>query len=299
MNYRLDHKNKVFRLRFVAQIVILFIGIAILALLATWFARFSHVIARGINTTSTLTETTANVALLSMKRKSDLIEMIVVQQKNKDYASLLRDRLSVVEKERNLLQSELGRLQPEEPRPVTIAAALTNPSNTPYGTWLIDQGSSSGVSKGDVVHAEGVLLGHIIDVYSDTSLVQPYSSVGIELEGILSDSRTAVRLKGQGGNTYRIELLRDISVEIGDYVYDRSVGRKVLAEVVHVTFDTRDPFKTVTARTPLNPSALRYVIVSQPAPLAIFVDPATLIPSSEETAEELDEIKDVPTEESL
>ena len=74
-------------------------------------------------------------------------------------------------------------------------------------------------------------------------------------------SGISVVLTGRGSGEYEIRMPRDISFAVGDVIAQQSSDTKILATVEKVTGDSRHPFFTVRAKTPVTLQTLPWVII--------------------------------------
>ncbi len=146
--------------------------------------------------------------------------------------------------------------------PGILAHVITSPDRSIYDTMLIDAGSAEHIAVGKTVYAlDSVALGTVSTVYTHSAVISLFSSVGVQTSGSVVGSGISVVLTGRGSGEYEIRMPRDISFAVGDVIAQQSSDTKILATVEKVTGDSRHPFITVRAKTPVNLQTLPWVII--------------------------------------
>ena len=111
----------------------------------------------------------------------------------------------------------------------THATLISRDKEDPYKGFVINMGSSSGISEHDPVITDAGLVGYITEVGLTTSKVATVLSPDVTLgaldnrtndSGIISGSLS----QAQEGNTKFLNLSRSCSVAIGDYVVSSGEG---------------------------------------------------------------------------
>jgi cell shape-determining protein MreC len=170
------------------------------------------------------------------------------------------DKYQELEEENTLLKETLGRV--DEGRDLVFANILHKTGLTLYGTFTLDVGSSSGIKLGNKVYSEGdLLLGYIAEVTDRSSVVKLYSAPDEKVEIIIGSSNLYLEALGRGGNHYEVHLPREIEVVPGDVFVAPGSSLVLVAVVEDLIFDSRDPFQTILAATPVNPYHLQQVFV--------------------------------------
>ena len=118
---------------------------------------------------------------------------------------------------------------------------------------IINKGSQHDVPLGSqIVYGDRILIGEIIEVYDYTSRIRLYSHNDYMRQGILGDIGTTIDLEGRGNAGFSFNLDRSIEVTPEDMVMDQVYQDLIVAEIVQVEFDPRDPFQTVYASLPFS-----------------------------------------------
>lgn len=141
------------------------------------------------------------------------------------------------------------------------ARVIMRPPRTLYDTLLLDSGSESGVTEGDVVAFNGIALGSVITADPTTSLVRLYSTPQAETDVTLGVPRAIAVAKGVGGGAFELSLPKDVAVSPGDAVMVPNSKTLVLGYVVSSHSSPSDAAATVYVRSPVSMSELDYVSV--------------------------------------
>jgi len=173
-------------------------------------------------------------------------------------------RLESLSLHNDVLRSEnatlRGMLSLREAHPEGIAAPiLSNPSISPFGTFIIGSGSDDGVSVGDyVISTPRVAIGFVVEVDARTSLVRLFSAPDKITEVMIGDVRANYIGRGDGNGIFAIP--RSIAIEIGGAV--RLPGKSfAIGFVGAIKSDPEDAEAIVLVRVPANLPALSFVYV--------------------------------------
>lgn len=134
--------------------------------------------------------------------------------------------------------------------------------SSPYGTFHIKAGNSSGVAEGDLVFsADGFMIGIVIEAHSGVSVVRELFAPGAKSDVTIHGAGAIAT--GRGGGNARVEIARGIQVAEGDIVRLASSGKPV-GVVGKVEADSASSVQDVFIRFPLNLSSVRFVFVTRP-----------------------------------
>jgi cell shape-determining protein MreC len=193
------------------------------------------------------TEKTVLNTGMSMYSKQELILMIDQYKKQQEEQVGILEKIQILEEE----NKQLRRIATDPS--IIPANVFRRPPDTLYDTLYISIGLRQGVEKGDIVMASSdVILGEISQALNDFSIVELYSSSGVETSGILFGANIPIRITGQGGGMFLSEVMRDIEIERGDVIGLSRNQTPVLGVVEEVVFSPQDPFKKVYIRSPIN-----------------------------------------------
>jgi cell shape-determining protein MreC len=184
--------------------------------------------------------------------------------------AILRERLSVLEKEKTALSLEqiqidtlldlVGRKQESR---LVAAAVLSHPPQTPYDVLIIDAGSTQSVIEGSkVISLEGSVLGVVSKSFPEKARVKLYSTNGEQTNVVLERDGLSVILNGSGGGNFKLVLPRDVKVEKGDRILSPEIRPRLVAVIEEVNVKPTDSFKEILAKSPVNIFNLRFVFVA-------------------------------------
>ncbi len=167
-----------------------------------------------------------------------------------------------VVKENTDLKEILGRKS--ESTPLTVAAILERPNQSPYDTLVIDIGSDDGVRVGSRVFALGnIPIGRIAEVYADTSKVILFTNSGEKTQVIISSKAVSAELIGRGGGNFEMVLPRDMVLLKEDQVVLPGIVPHVVGIVKTIVSDQREAFQKALLVSPVNIQNLNFVEVEK------------------------------------
>ncbi len=189
--------------------------------------------------------------------------LVEENQRLKAEIALLRAeswRAGVVENERDVLRSMLGRSSTTEEQ--LLAYVLAAPNFAPYDTLVLDVGEDTGVFTGARVMTDGgFVIGVISEVLPTRAVAQLYSSPGLTRDVAVGTARIPAVAHGVGGGNYRIELPKNTDIAEGDEVHLLGGVEEFLGVVEQVIVDDKTGITTLHLRLPVNMSELRSVII--------------------------------------
>lgn len=226
-----------------------------------WFSHASHSLfnggLRGKVALEDNAEQTRDILFTSRKNMSEYItdlehNLFSLRAKVLDYERLETENETL----RETLRASSG-LQSV----VATTRILKRPPASAYDTLVIDAGTENNVAIGQTVVAFGTLyLGNVIEVFKDTAIVRLGTSQDVIRDVRSVRSGVVLEAKGHNGSHVVIEMPRDVDVVEGDQFMD-VLSNKLSLVVYKITFDDREPFKTVYARSPVNMRYLDWVQV--------------------------------------
>ncbi len=168
----------------------------------------------------------------------------------------------VLSKENLDLRSELNRT--ERPDRI-ISRVLSKPPRSPYDTFVIDAGSTLGVTLGSKVYlSDNIVIGTVTNVTPRTSLVKLFSSSGEKQESVLSRTGASFTLVGRGGANLTLEVPKDADVLWGDSFMYPGFDPSIIGTAYYIDTDTQSSFKTVYIRISGNVFQAKSVFVENP-----------------------------------
>ena len=147
---------------------------------------------------------------------------------------------------------------------MVLATILSKPNQSIYDTLVIDAGTKQEIKTGDTVFAKGdVPIGFVDVVYDNSSKVILFSNPGEKTQAIVSGKNVFLELTGRGGGNFEMILPRDFILQKGDQVVMPGIYPYILAEVVAIISDPRDPFIKALLTSTVNVQALKFVEVAR------------------------------------
>jgi cell shape-determining protein MreC len=226
-----------------------------------WFSGVSHALfngsLRGKLTVEDNVEATRDILSLSRKNMAEYIneienDMFSMRAKVLDYDRLVAENETL----RETLRASSG-----TNNLVVTTRILKRPPTSLYDTLIIDAGIENGVAIGQkVVAFSTVYVGDVVQVFSDTAVVRLATTQDVVRDVRAVRNGVVLEARGHNGAHVVIEMPRDIDVVEGDQLKD-VITNKLSLVVYKITFDDREPFKTVYARSPINMRYLDWVQV--------------------------------------
>lgn len=208
---------------------------------------------------SVATQTTKTVVTEFTPKKIIWAQNIALKNEIETYKAQLLE-LQILKDENNKLRNELSYIK--NPAEVILARVLAKPSQSLYNSLVIDQGSRNGIVVGQLVVTQGAIgLGKIASVSSNTATVELFSGPQFDSNLVMKNQSITVPAKGKGGGNFEIHIPREIVVTDGDILGLPEDPSIAVGVVKSISFDPRDPFQTVLARTPVNIQELNFVEV--------------------------------------
>ena len=144
------------------------------------------------------------------------------------------------------------------PRGVT-ARVIARPPRTNYDTLLIDAGEMGGIHENDVAVYQGVVLGRISALDSNSATVSLFSSSGVSHDVILGDPRAVAVAYGLGGGAFEVSVPQGVKVAVGDSVRFPATESLIVGVVQSISAQTRDVSQTVRFTIPFSFSELDFI----------------------------------------
>lgn len=263
MSYLLDKKiqrNKIFKitLSIVVLIILFYFRLSIfngLSYVSQVFFRPIFIVGQNVgeklkNTSSYFVS--KNSLSLENQNLKDQISESAADRAN--YASIVAENIN--------LKETLGRKN--EKANMILAAILAKPNQSAYDTLVIDVGTAQGIKVGNIVFAFGnIPIGRIAESYPNFSKVILFSNAGEKTQGVVTGKDAFMELIGRGGGNFEMILPRDFVLQKGDQVVLPGINPYVLALVVTIISDPRDPFIKALLASPVNVQGLKFVEVEQ------------------------------------
>jgi len=141
---------------------------------------------------------------------------------------------------------------------------LSRPPQSPYDILIIDNGSENGVGNGmQIVAYEDILVGHIAEVFQNSSRVKLISSPNEETNALLFSLNTPVIVVGRGNGNFEIKIPKSIEANVGEKVMTLGTNPLLLGMVDRIEIQPSDPFQKLYFRFPFNIQELKSVAVKK------------------------------------
>lgn len=193
-----------------------------------------------------------------IKQNSDLVN------ENLQLQSQISE-LSEIKNENEVLKKELGFMQTQD-LTKTISSAVIGRSNEYLKSLIIDKGSINGISKGDAVISQGILIGIISNVRqnnSDVLLVTDYSSI---VPVMLQESHGTGLLKGGFQGLIVEDIPLNISIKEKENIITSGLGGQIpqgilIGSVSGIVSKEGEIFQKVTTSSLIDFSNLKVVFI--------------------------------------
>jgi len=260
MNYLLKSKPKYNHLGKIISVVVLF---CLLSLLAFFFLDttrdVSYRVAKPLwSLSSTIIQPFSKLKGFFIFKNSLITKNLALEEE------LLNLRLkeidyNILSKEYEDLKSQMGRTGSASR---VVSRVLSKPPYSPYDTFVIDAGSSLGVSLGNKVYiSDNIIIGIVKNVTPHTSLVELFSSGDEKQEVTLSRTGASFVLKGLGGASLELEVPKDTDVVWGDvFLYPKFLP-SIVGSAYYIDSSSQSSFKKVYIRVPGNVFSTKYVFI--------------------------------------
>jgi cell shape-determining protein MreC len=134
-----------------------------------------------------------------------------------------------------------------------VAGILSRPPETAYDTLILGAGSTSGVSSGMRVLAQGgVPIGTVDSVTASSARVTLYSSPGRALAAWVGKTRIPLTLSGAGGGVFLAAAPKAAGIVAGDIVYVAGGGAEPIGRVRAVRTNASSPSATLLIAPTVN-----------------------------------------------
>lgn len=168
--------------------------------------------------------------------------------------------LDLLEEENKNFRAILDRTEATSTLPAFI---LARPPLTGYDVFVLDLGSQNGVSVGQKVFFESIMLGEIVETTPRTSKVKLLSSGGVETEAFIVSQSMPIKLLGRGNGNLTGSVSQEVKVVVGDTVIIPGERNEILGLVDGVEHGPASSFKKIYVRLPINLSELRWVSIDR------------------------------------
>lgn len=205
----------------IALVTITFVVILVVAMLLPRMLVFvSGIILLPVTTVSEWFEQSDQMIPVMLRDRTELTAEIKKLENELVVAKGQDQTFFRLQEENNRLRMLLG----AQPNERILAGVIARPHDLPYDLLQIDQGRGDGIREDALVYAgNDQLLGQVVHVADDYSLVKLFTSPGSELTGFISGPDAIVTIEGVGGGVARAKVPQGVPISIGNLVYVPSV----------------------------------------------------------------------------
>lgn len=141
------------------------------------------------------------------------------------------------------------------------ASIIAKPPQIPLGSLVIDFGLQNDAAIGDLVlSSERIIIGKIVEVNRNQSVVSLNSSAGFVSYGYISRTDEPIEIQGNGGG-FETKIPIDFDIKIGDKIMSNEPTDFLLAIVGAIEEDRSSGFKNVLLSLPTDLSKTHFVFV--------------------------------------
>jgi cell shape-determining protein MreC len=175
-------------------------------------------------------------------------------EENQDFKIKLLT-LESVQKENEALKNQLNFVDQENK--TALVKIITKPPFSPFDTFIIK--SNEQIKTNQQVFYKKLLVGRVIETYSNTAIIKLYSSpdekIPVQLLG------NEFEAEGQGNLAFKIKIPKSLVVEKNTPIYS-SETNSILGVVQSIYSDEASAFQDIYFKYPININDLDYVEVS-------------------------------------
>ena len=140
-----------------------------------------------------------------------------------------------------------------------LARVISRPPQSLYDTLLIDQGSESGVQKGDFAEYQGIALGTVASVGKGTALIELFSAPGEQNDVLVGKTNAIAIANGMGGGAFELAVPNGVQVANGDTIRSAGTEPGLLAVVANISSTSESATMTLRAHSPVSFSDLDFI----------------------------------------
>lgn len=133
-------------------------------------------------------------------------------------------QIAELQNENNLLKQELGFLQQDQQEVLVPAKIIQREPVSFLDNFVIDKGSSDGISKDMAVVSHSILVGQIGEVYEHSSKVILITSKDSIVQAMLQDSRAKGILRGGLSGLFLENIISDVEYKDGENIITSGLG---------------------------------------------------------------------------
>jgi len=147
-----------------------------------------------------------------------------------------------------------------EKKSYILGSIISRPPQSPYDMVVVDTGSDNGVKQGMKAVAYGsVLIGHVAEVFPNTSKIKLVSYPGEETNLIMENAKISAIGLGLGGGNIEVKIPSSVKINSGDKINTEGTFYYLLGTADKIEADALNPFQKIIFRMPVNLNELQKI----------------------------------------
>ena len=201
------------------------------------------------------------------EKKDNIFFLFKNKQSLDEELNYLREKNIELENEIILLESAKKEneelkimLSRPEKKSYILGSIIFRPPQSPYDMIVVDTGSDNGVKQGMSAVAYGsVLIGHVAEVFPNTSKIKLVSYPGEETNLIMENAKISAIGLGLGGGNIEVKIPSSVKINSGDKINTEGTSYYLLGMADKIEADALNPFQKIIFRMPVNLNELQKI----------------------------------------
>ncbi|MFZ2522869.1 MAG: rod shape-determining protein MreC [Minisyncoccia bacterium] len=264
MTYHLKSKSKSELTPKIIVAVFLFVFLSLAQyFFSSGLRTFTYYVTKPVWKVSEITQKPFTYLSGYLRAKSDLINENKELKDSLFKLSLKSSDYDLLQKENDSLKSQIGDSNQSKKIVVEI---VSKPPQSPYDTFVLDAGIAEGVKQGSKAYiSDKMIVGIVKESYLHTSIVELFSTQGIDSTVTMVRTGDSFVITGLGGGNYKLEIPKDADVVWGDTFIYPGTGESAIGSIYYIDTNTQSAFKTAYIRSPVNTFSYKNFLI-EPSP---------------------------------
>jgi rod shape-determining protein MreC len=164
------------------------------------------------------------------------------------------------------LRKELGISGVTRDTPKTLTHIILQGDNPLDYTFTIDSGSAQGVKVGQPAVAQGVLIGRVIEVRSQTSIVRSVTSLQSRVQAWLATNQEKGFLVGTGNSVELQDITQGLDIPTGTTIETSGLGGTLpqgilIGSIESIKSAKSDLTQTFRVQLPIDPLSVQSLFI--------------------------------------
>ncbi len=203
--------------------------------------------------------------IAGLESKEKLLEENKKLKKNQEVLKYKLKRLQYLKYENQKLKSLLNYSKKLGLKHIQLAVVIGYPSNSWEKYLIIDAGKKNGINVGDLVIADGYLIGKVTKVGDFSSYVTLVNDMNFRISARTRKTREFVLLQGKGDKGAQLKYVKKYQdIRVGDIVETEDIKGIPIGKIVKVENKPEYFFKYVVVKPFVKEYSVEYVIVVKP-----------------------------------